>query len=193
MWPPVQLALVLVTVFALPGSALAHAGGILNLNECIQISNVDDRRVAHFDAFQNNRGPYCDWIPELGKASLVFDLREDLKKTPLAVRIYRPGPNGDRVTEPMTEVATDVFHSGVVTTDIVFEKPGVYEARVELANAPDALVFPVWVVDKPPLERRLKTLFLEAAERPYAVLFVLFVGIVLGAFAYTRAGGKSDR
>lgn len=163
------------------GEAAAHGGGALDLNECIEEVPVRRSFAVHLDAFQQPRGPFCDWLPVAGTATLVFDLR-GVGPEPIGFRVVERG-DGDAATEIFSEAAAP-RPAGVFSHALNFERVGVYEAHVIFPGFESDLSFPIWVGQRPPFLRQVRNFFMGAVAYPYVALFLLF-GVAGGLAAYS--------
>lgn len=176
------------------GDAAAHGGGVFDLNECIEQPRGRREYAVHLDAYQRPRGPFCDWLPATGAATLVFDLR-GVGAEPIGFRIVdrAEGGGGAEIFSAPAEPRA----AGVFTQALTFERPGVYQAYVVFASLDSEVVFPIWVGRRPPLLRQVRNFAIGAVAYPYVALFLLFCLLAGGSMAYSgreqRARGERMR
>lgn len=125
------LALGVLVFSVIPVSTWAHGGASgVDLDACrIPVGP----HWVHFTAYQpqlTGTTEYCDAIPEIGSATLVFDYEgKALRNMTVEFEITKE-PQGTRVfyKEPAT------YPTGTVNTTINFADPGDYLAHVTLVN-----------------------------------------------------------
>jgi hypothetical protein len=169
------------------GDAAAHGGGALDLNECIEQVPVQRSFAVHLDAFQQPRGPFCDWLPMAGAATLVFDLR-GVGAEPIGFRVVDRA-DGQGSTE-IFSVAPAPRPAGVFSQALNFERVGVYEAHVIFSSLGSEVTFPIWVGQRPPFMRQVRNFLMGAVAYPYIALFLLFC-VAGGWAAYSTRGRRA--
>jgi hypothetical protein len=120
----------LAVASALPIASWAHGGASVDADTCrIQVGS----HLVHFTAYQpqvTGTTEYCNEIPEMGNAVLVFDYEgKALRNMTVEFEITKE-PEGTRVfyTPPATHP------NGTFNTSINFTQPGKYRAHITLVN-----------------------------------------------------------
>lgn len=151
-----SLLLVAGLAVALPsGGVWAHGGAA---GEGVDTCKAEGHKYGldiHFTAYLKQQGQmafegYCDRIPGLGTAALVFELATpELRNTPVAFVVERV-VGGQR--EEVLRVPARSYADGVATVNYDFEQPGRYVATAlvesvgsEAAGQEIAFSFPVTV------------------------------------------------
>lgn len=113
-----------------PLSAWAHGGASVDTDQCrVQIGS----HLVHFTAYQpqlTGTTEYCNNIPELGDATLVFDYEgKALRNMTVEFEITKE-PEGTRIFyEP-----PGVHPTGTFNTTVKFTEPGKYRGHITLVN-----------------------------------------------------------
>ncbi len=124
------ISLLLIGFFSY-SSAFAHGGASgVDLDQCrIPVSG----HWVHFTAYQpqvTGTAEFCEAIPELGKAILVFDYEDKALRNRTVEFEITKEPEGKRVFyQPPTGVPTGSFN-----TEVNFAEGGKYLAHVTLVN-----------------------------------------------------------
>jgi hypothetical protein len=122
------LSLLVASVF--PVALWAHGGASVDTDQCrVQIGS----HLVHFTAYQpqlTGTTEYCNNIPELGMATLVFDYEgKALRAMTVEFEITKE-PEGTRVFyEPPGTHPTGTFN-----TNVNFTQPGKYRGHITLVN-----------------------------------------------------------
>ena len=185
-----QLTLAALALFGFFGAsdAAAHGGGVFDLNECVEQPSGSRAYAVHLDAYQRPRGPFCDWLPVTGEATLVFDLR-GAGAEPIGFRLVGPNEKPEGGVE-LFAAPPEPRGAGVLTQVLTFAQPGLYEAHVIFGNLKSDVVFPLWVGERPPLSRQVRNFMMGAVAYPYAVVFVFFCLIAGGSMIYSGREGR---
>lgn len=124
------LTLALLTTLAPVSTVWAHGGASVDADTCRIMVGP---HLVHFTAYQpqlTGTTEYCDKIPELGQATLVFDYEgKALRNMTVEVEITKE-PGGSRVYY----IPPSTHSTGSFNANINFTEPSNYLAHVTLIN-----------------------------------------------------------